>query len=140
MIRRRTRRKGLVLIPALVSLILVGLLSAAVIRLAQTQRRVTADEERKMQAEWLVESGFARAAARLAADPAYAGETWSLSASALGGNAPGVVTIAVEAGAVGTSRRVRVEAEYPSGESPRRNKLSKRTTVDVGTDRPGGAS
>jgi hypothetical protein len=128
------------MVPAMVCLVLVGLLCAAVLRLAQSQRGVVAAEERRMQAEWLAESGLARAAARLAADPGYKGETWDVAAGALGGAEPGVVRIAVEAvkDAPGR-RRVRAEADYPGGTS-RRARLSKELILDVGNERPGGPS
>jgi hypothetical protein len=46
------------------------------------------------------------------------------------------VTIVVEAppDAKGRGRKVRVEADYPSGDAPRRHRFTKRTTVDVKTD------
>lgn len=141
MTRSMTPRRGLALVPALVCVVLVGLLCAAVLRLAHAQRGVAAAEGRRMQAEWLAESGLARASARLAADPGYKGETWELSPAALGSDEAGVVRIAVEpVESDKARRRVRVVAEYPRGESPHRAKLGKHLTIDVGTERPGGPS
>lgn len=133
---RRTRR-GIALAPALVCLVLVGLLCAAVLRTAHIQRGLVASEEHRLQAEWLAESGLARAAARLGTDPDYTGETWEVAAKALGGNDAGVVRIAVKPMEKSAGRRrVRVEADYPRGEAPRRARHSKQLIVDVGTDKP----
>ena len=137
----RANRRGIALIPALVCLVLVGLLCAGVLRTAHIQRGLVENEEQRMQSEWLVESGLARAAARLAANPDYQGETWVLSASSLGGRDAGVVTIAVKPLEKSASRRrVRVEADYPSGDPTRRARQSKQLIVDVGTDQPRGPS
>ena len=88
-----------------------------------------------------MESGLARAAARLAANPDYQGETWALSASSLGGRDAGEVTIVVKPLEKSASRRrVRVEADYPSGDPTRRARQSKQLIVDVGTDQPRGPS
>ena len=82
---RRPTARGLAIVPALVCLVLVTMLCAAMLKLAHAQRGATRDEERRMQAEWLAESGAARASARLAADAGYRGETWDVPAAALGG-------------------------------------------------------
>lgn len=137
MTRKPIRRRGLALIPALACLALVGLLCAATLRMAHTQRSAAADEERRMQTEWLAEAGLARAAARLAADPGYHGETWDVTLD----DSAGVVRIAVEADdARPGRRRVRVEADYPRGDTPRRARLGKRLTIENGTERPKGPS
>ena len=139
MTRKRTRRKGLVIIPALVCLLLVTLLCGAMLKLAKTRRDVARDEERRMQAEWLAESGLSRASARLAADGGYRGETWDVPARALGGELTGRVTIAVVPDKDRPGRRsVRVEADYPPG--PDRARQSKHTIVDLRTENPGGPS
>src|SRR5690349_20928940 len=92
----RSQRRGLAIAPALVCLVLVTMVAAAMLKLAHTQRGALRDEERRMQAEWLAESGAARASARLQADNAYHGETWDVPSSALGGRDAGRVTIHVE--------------------------------------------
>ncbi len=81
-IDRRPPRQGVALIPALVCLVLVGMLCALALRTTHTQRVVGIAEHRRLQAEWLAESGLARAAARLAADPSYKGETWDVPGAA----------------------------------------------------------
>jgi hypothetical protein len=139
---RRPNRRGLVIIPALVCLVLVTLLCGVLLRQASLGRMAAHGEERRMQAEWLAESGLARASARLAADRGYRGETWGIPPDALGGRA-GVVRIAVEpledTKTVRRRARVRAEADYPRGDD-RRARLSKTLIIDLGTEPPGGPS
>jgi Tfp pilus assembly protein PilX len=131
------RQRGLALVPALACLMVVVLFCGMLIRLVASHREVVRDEERHVQAEWLAESGLARAGARLVADRGYKGETWEITAADLGGHA-GVVRIAVEplAGQA-VRRRVRVEADFPR-DAERRARCSKTLTVDLGPERPGG--
>jgi hypothetical protein len=123
----------------LVCLLVLALIAAGLLRMVHLQRGVLRTEERRLQADWLVESGLERAAARLADDAAYPGESWTLSARELEGPAPGVVTIAVEPGpgpAAAGSRLVTVVADYP-GDPRQRVRSRKQAVVDVG---PGGRS
>ncbi len=133
---RPTDRKGLAIVPALVCLMLVGMLCGAMLRQAKTRRDLARDVGDRAQAEWLAESGAARATARLAADRAYRGESWDVPARALGGDSAGKVTIAVSDRK--GRRGVRVEADYPVG--PHRARHSKEWTVELRTETPGGPS
>lgn len=74
------RRRGSIFPIFLVSLILVAATSAILVRTTLTQRALVRSEERRLQADWLVQSASARAAAKLATDAAYSGETWQVSA------------------------------------------------------------
>lgn len=140
MTAKPTARRGLAIVPALVCLVLVTLLCGAMLRQAHTQRGLARDEQRRMQAEWLAESGLARASARLAADPGYQGETWEIPARALGGPSSGVVRIkVVPGGGRPTRRRVRVEADFPR-EDVHRARLSKQLTIDLEPENKGGPS
>ena len=126
--KRRPARKGLAIVPALVCLLLVTMLCAAMLKQSRTRRDALRDEQRRMQAEWLAESGADRASARLSIDPDYRGETWEIPAGALGGGLPGRVTIAVEADKDRPRRRrVRVEADYPPGVENRARQRTVRT-------------
>lgn len=140
MTHQRARRRGLVIIPAMVCLVLVTLLCGVMVNQAHTRRGVIAQEERRMQAEWLAESAVARAAARLAADRGYRGETWEIPAGALDETDAGVVTIAVdpEKGRPGR-HRVRVEADYPR-DAARRARQSKHLTIELGPETTEGPS
>jgi len=107
-------RRGAVLIVVLVCLAAAGALFAVLARQALQERRSTERLLWNAQAAWLAEAGAERAAARLAVDPAYAGETWNLSPADLAGADGGAVRIRVEKVAGNPNRRkVRVEADYP---------------------------
>jgi len=112
-------RRGAVLIVVLACLAVALLVMASLVRMAVLQRNQMQVGARQLQARWLAESALERAAARLAADPKYSGETWSLPAGALGGRDGAVVKIEVvkievETAAGQPARRlVRVQADYP---------------------------
>lgn len=133
-------RRGLSLVPALACLVVVVLFCVLLVRQVSNHRAVVRLEERRVQAEWLAESGLARAAARLGAEPGYAGETWELAPADLGGQ-PGLVRITVEpVDGRADARRVRVEADFPRDGTPRA-RAGKTLTVNLGPEpkRPGGA-
>jgi hypothetical protein len=79
-----------------------------------TARNAQQTQHWGVQAQWLAEAGLERAAARLAGQPGYSGETWTIPAGQLGGNVGAVVRIRVESVARPPARRrVAVEADYP---------------------------
>jgi hypothetical protein len=137
-------RRGITVVAVLMCLIVVMLIGAALLKIALAQRGINRDLERRLQAEWLVESGINRALARIAADRDYTGETWSISAADLGLPEPGqpsssakeadragVVTIVVDRPAGETNRRrIRVQADYPRGE-PHRSRHSQEISLDL---------
>jgi hypothetical protein len=132
-------------VAVLVVLVVITLASSALLRAGLAQREFARGAERRLQSEWLVESGMERARARLDLDRDYTGETWSLSAGDLGlppaespvreagstDRAAAVVTIAV-ARVQGSAleRQVRVEAEYPRG-AQRPARQSKQMLIDL---------
>ena len=63
----------------LVCLAVAAAISVVVVRQIATERQAVQMNHRSLQALWLAEAGVERAAARLAADPKYAGETWTIS-------------------------------------------------------------
>ena len=94
---------------ALAVTIMVSLTRAAV----NQQKRVRA-QAWQLQARLLAESALERAAARLAADPKYAGETWVVPAEALDGRSGATVSIEVQTLAEQPHRRaVRARADFP---------------------------
>jgi type II secretory pathway component PulK len=136
-------RRGITLVAVLICLLAVMLLGASLLKIALAQRGINRDLERRLQAEWLVESGVERALARIAADPDYTGETWSISAADLGlseagqpGSSKekagaGLVTIGVDRPAGETNRRrIRIQADYPRDE-PRRSRHSQEISLDL---------
>ena len=127
--RSRHSRRGMTVIAVLMCLVVLTLIGAALLKLGLARRQFNRDLEKRLQAEWLVESGLDRALARIATEGDYKGETWRLSAADLGlpeadgrksrqtkaDRAAAVVTIAVdrpEAKAV--RRHVRVQCGLSS--------------------------
>lgn len=91
-----------------VMLVLVGVVARSLV----TAHREHRDRFRQLQAEFLAESGFARAAAKLAQSHDYSGETWSLPADAQL-DAPATIVIAVETVADRPQeRRLQITAQY----------------------------
>lgn len=132
MMRRTRSRRGIALVPAMVCLLLVGLLLTASLRMARTQRGAASEAEKRVQAEWLAESGMSRAVARLAADRKYAGETWKVPGKALGNESGATVEIGIEpVPEKSAERRIRVQASYPAGEASGRARQSRTLTVTL---------
>jgi hypothetical protein len=136
------RPRGSITVVALVCLLVIMTITAGLLRMARSQRSLLINEEHTLQADWLAESGLDRAAARLAADASYRGETWPLAAADLSGPEPGVVTITVETPEDKTSDRrraiVTVVADYPV-EPRQRVRSRKQVLMKLGSGRPGGS-
>ena len=97
----------------LVCLAVATAISLVVVRQIAAERHAAQMNQRSLQAWWLAEAGVERAAARLAADPKYAGETWTIPAKELAAGESAAVRIEVETIAGRPERRsVRVEADY----------------------------
>ena len=116
----RSRRRGLVSVAVLIGLIIIGLICAGLLKVALARRAEVALEERRVQAEWLAESGLERASSRLAASGEYRGETWEIPAEDLGGRGSAKVLIEIPPIADRLDhRKVRAQADYPTGSSLR---------------------
>jgi Tfp pilus assembly protein PilX len=110
----RIKRRGVILILVLACLAIASVLLITGIKLALSSHRVTRSFGWSVQAQWLAESGVERAAAQLAADADYKGETWKISAKDLGGDDAGRVKIDVKPVPEHEKQRlVKVEADYP---------------------------
>jgi hypothetical protein len=134
---RRQHERGSAMVAVLICFVLIVLICGAILKLGIVQRGQLKAEEVALQAEWLVESGLERAAAKLAGTPGYEGETWRISRQEMNGPAPGLVTITVDRpnGDAG-KRRVTVMADYPS-DSEGRSRQHKTVTVDLGAAKGG---
>ncbi|MHC5538959.1 hypothetical protein ACYOEI_12125 [Singulisphaera rosea] len=126
-------RRGTATIFVLISLVLITLVCGVLLKVVLAGRGRLRSEERRLQVEWLVESGLERAASKLELDAKYSGETWELSARELGGLDAALVKITVDRPDNTTAlRHVHIEADYPR-ESTRRARLSKTALVRVGS-------
>jgi Tfp pilus assembly protein PilV len=115
----------------LVCIVLVSMVTLSLIKITLAQRSQSQRELWRMQSSWLVESGIERAAAKIAIDGGYAGETWSVAADELGGGRAGEVRIVVQPmDGRDDARQVRVEAVFPAG-TDQRAKSSKQVIVAV---------
>ena len=130
-VRRSQSRRGAVVLFALMALLLTSVIGASLLKTALAQRRFALREQTRLQSIWLAESGVERAVAGLSRDPAYTGETWSVSATDIGGNKDAEVKIQVETmDDAPNRRRVTVLADYPQN-LPQRNRTRKVITVDL---------
>ena len=127
MIRKTNRRRGVVALIAVVCLTLIGTISLGLLRVGMTRKGRLGDDLRSVQAAWLVEAGFDRAAAQIEADPSFEGETWLVPAESLGGR-PAEVRIDIEAGDDPKAPNIiRIRVDYPSDGNPAERTRRSRT-------------
>ena len=109
--RLGTRRRGTVLIIAVVLLLVATGLSAELLRGVVADARQLRSDCQTVQAERLAEAGLARAAVRLAADRSYTGEEWTVQLP----DGAGLVRIRITDS--GGNRSVQATAVWPAGKS-----------------------
>jgi len=108
-------RRGVVLIAALVCLsIVLAMLGSMLLGALRRGRELHAERDRR-QCELLLEAGVDRAVYRLAKEPSYRGETWTLRAPEITSHGSGLVRIKTSDD-FSQSRRLEVVAEYPAGD------------------------
>ena len=129
--RGRRRRSGLTAIAVMVCLIVITLIAGAALKVGVARRAELRAQEHRLQAEWLAEAGIQRALARIAADPAYNGETWEIPARDLDSPDAALVTITVgrEPGD-DKLRKILAQAEHPR-DPTRRTRHSKQMAVSL---------
>ena len=109
------RRRGVVLVAALVCLLVVtALLGNLLLGTLRTGRQLHAERDLR-QCELLLQAGVDRAALRLAREADYRGETWTLPAAAIAGTGDGLVTVEVNRAADNQLPQLSIVAEYPVG-------------------------
>jgi Tfp pilus assembly protein PilX len=124
-------RRGAFTTIVLICLVLAGMLLASLLKLALMQQRQSRYEQARLQAAWLALSGLDRAAARLALEAGYAGETWNVEPARLGGADSATVIIRVERVETEANRRtVVVEAVYPA-EGPHQARLTRQAILSI---------
>jgi len=134
------RRQGGVAVIALICLSLLGLIIAGLLRVDLGRRGQIRAVEHRLQADWLVEAGLERAAARIAQNADYEGESWRIPAEALGGRSA-IVLIEVESTDRGNLKSVRVRSDYPADGAPEsRVRRTKTFIVRPGAGLSGGGA
>ena len=129
--QRNIPRRGAFTVVVLVCLLVSAMVLASLLKLALLQDGQMRHVQMRLQTGWLADSGLERAAAHLAVDAAYAGETWAIDAKRLGGPDAAAVVIRVEKDASQTHRRqVVVEAVYPAEGTPQA-RLTRQTTITL---------
>lgn len=125
------RRRGAAMVIALICLLLLSMIGTSLVKTALAQRHQVEKQYWQLQAQWLAEAGAERAAAQLAQNPDYGGETWSITAESLGGRYAGQVTIDIHrVNGKPNQREVAIVARFP--DDPRqRATASKRVFVDL---------
>jgi type II secretory pathway component PulK len=139
MIRSSARgdRRGFMAVMLVLTLVVVTLLGGAMLRTAALRNADLRAAEHRLQAEWLAESGLARAVARLSSRADYRGETWEIPATEFVGRGDASVLIQVEPVAGKPDlRRVIARADYPKAES-RRARETREMTIDLSIARKG---
>ena len=131
--RRRPRRNrdGFMLIALMVFIAVAMMLALAWLKTAALERRTFRSIQQRAQAEWLAESAIDRAAARLAVNASYEGETWKLAPEDLDALDAGEVLITVEPIAEQPNfRRVSVQADFPI-DIERRHRRTKSVNLPI---------
>jgi hypothetical protein len=116
----KSSRRGLVSVAVLIGLIIIGLICAGLLKVALARRSEVGSEERRLQTEWLAESGLERAWSRLATSGDYSGETWEIPTADFGNR--GAARVVIEIARVADQadhRKVRVQVDYPIGSNLR---------------------
>lgn len=113
-------RRGTVLVIFMVSLAMLSLTAAAMLRVTLLQRSMVQSNELRIQSEWLFQSAVARAASELKSNAEYAGEEWKMTAQSLGQTSGAVANISVDTVDGKTNeRRVEITVLYPPDDAQR---------------------
>ena len=114
-VRNGKRRRGMILITALVAIGILGIILSVGIRILVSQRGHLRQEARRIQGEVLVASAFRRAQSRLKTDPKYAGETWTIPAEELAGGAE--IGILISDGSNDAEQReIQIQVKHPNSD------------------------
>lgn len=124
-------RSGTVLVIFMVSLAMLSLTAAAMLRVTLLQRSMVQSNELRIQSEWLFQSAVARASSELKSNAEYAGEEWKMTAQSLGQTSGAVANISVEAVDGKTNeRRVAITVLYPPDDAQRAT-VSRSVTISL---------
>lgn len=113
-------RAGTVLVIFMLSLAMLSMTAAAMLRVMLLQRSVVRSNELRIQSEWLFQSAVAKASSELKSNAEYTGEEWKMTAESLGQESDAVANISVNTVDGKTNeRRVTITVLYPPDETDR---------------------
>lgn len=128
---RRCARHGTILVIFMVSLAMLSLTAAAMVRVTLLQRSMVRNNELRIQSEWLFQSAVARASSELKADAEYDGEEWKITAESLSQTSDALAQISVEPIDGKTNeRRVAITINYPPSDAQRAT-VSRSVTISL---------
>jgi type II secretory pathway component PulK len=118
----------------MVVLVAIAIAAAAMVSLAAllaAEHRAVEADRWSEQAQWLAESGLARAVDRLRADTKYSGELWKIPSDVFPSREGGSVRIEIQpVPEQSLRRRVRVQADFPD-QAVRRARHSRELVVTL---------
>lgn len=128
---RVRKRQGFALLAVMCCLIAVSFLVVNWLKAASFERERLRSAERRLQADWLAEAAIERAAAKLAKNESYSGETWKIAAADLGGADAAAVEIKVTSNSNrAVERTIKVSADFPV-EALHRVRSTREIVVDI---------
>jgi type II secretory pathway component PulK len=127
----RGGRRGFAAVIVIVVFVICMSFFALWAKSAVIEHRRATTREWRLQAARLAEAGLLRAARRLAADPGYEGETWSIPAEDLKQQHAADVRLRAVRGDL--SIRIEATARYPAG-AVRRAQVTRQMTVPSPTE------
>ena len=128
---RHGNRTGTILVIFMVSLAMLSLTAAAMLRVTLLQRSMVQSNELRIQSEWLFQSAVARASSELRSNAEYAGEEWKMTAESLGQTSGAVANISVDTVDGKTNeRRVAITVLYPPDDAQRAT-VSRSVTISL---------
>lgn len=92
----RRNRKGTVLVIFMISLAMLSMTAAAMVRVTLLQRSMVRNNELRIQSEWLFQSAVAKASSELKSNSEYNGEEWNIAAESLGQPFAAVAKISIK--------------------------------------------
>jgi type II secretory pathway component PulK len=134
-------RRGAALVVALLTLMVVVLISGAVLQSLLVARRQSLAIEHELQAMWLAEAALERATNRLQHDSAYNGETWAVAVTKHDAkDAEGSIEIRVkQSAAAPADQQITARATFPTDsirQATVERTISHRTAADKSESNP----
>lgn len=124
-------RKGTVLVIFMVSLAMLSMTAAAMLRVTLLQRSMVRNNELRIQSEWLFQSAVVRASSQLKSNAEYSGEEWNIAAESLGQTSNAVAKISIETVEGKTNeRQASITVIYPPDDTERAT-VSRSVTISL---------